>query len=66
MVYKGKNSKGKHELSRKDVLEMRGVKARNGGGGGGGGRTVDRTPAAPEMSKEEVDVIAAAIDNAMD
>lgn len=71
MVYKGLNAKGKHELSRKALLEERGVKPREGGygSGGGGGRTTEssskpRTTPAPEMTKEEVDVIAKAIDNA--
>ena len=69
MVYLGKNKKGQHQLSRKAVLEERGIKPRGGGyGGGGGGRRMDsRSPAptpAPEMSQEEVDVIAQAIENA--
>ncbi len=68
VVYQGKNKKGQHQLSRKAVLEERGIKPR-GNNGYGGGRRMDRdsraapTP-APEMSKEEVDVIAQAIENA--
>lgn len=69
MVYLGKNKKGQHQLSRKAVLEERGVKPRNDGAGGGG-RRMERSskPSAPkaEMSKEEVDVIAKAIENATD
>ncbi len=73
MIYLGKNKKGQHQLSRKAVLEARGVKSRGGGGGGrdyGGRRMETRQPAdgpaAPEiqMSKEEMDVIANAIENA--
>eukprot|EP00581_Thalassiosira_minuscula_P014513 CAMPEP_0183712340 /NCGR_PEP_ID=MMETSP0737-20130205/7488_1 /TAXON_ID=385413 /ORGANISM="Thalassiosira miniscula, Strain CCMP1093" /LENGTH=871 /DNA_ID=CAMNT_0025940935 /DNA_START=904 /DNA_END=3517 /DNA_ORIENTATION=+ len=66
VIYLGKNKKGQHQLSRKAVLEERGVRGR--GGGGGGSRRVENnkppSPPAPEMSKEEVDVIAQAIDNA--
>ena len=73
VIYLGKNKKGQHQLSRKAVLEARGVKSRGGGGGGrdyGGRRMETRQPAdgpaAPEiqMSKEEMDVIANAIENA--
>ncbi len=74
MIYLGKNKKGQHQLSRKAVLEARGVKPRGGGGGGrdyGGRRMETRQPAdgpaaAPEiqMSKEEMEVIAKAIEKA--
>lgn len=69
-------------MSRKRVLEERGVKPRNGyerggrgsggrggegrgGRGRGGGRTESSTPSppAPEMSKEEVNAIASAIES---
>ena len=73
VIYQGKNKKGQHQLSRKAVLEARGVKPRGGGGGreyGGPPRRMEsRQPeesdAAPEltMSKEEINVIAAAIDS---
>ncbi|KAL7539586.1 hypothetical protein ACHAXR_009482 [Thalassiosira sp. AJA248-18] len=71
VVYLGKNKKGQHQLSRKAVLEERGVKPRGGyGGGGGGGRRLENNkppaPPAPEMTKEEIDVIAQAIENAAD
>ena len=47
------------------MLEERGVKAR---GGGGGSRRMEDKPSAPapEMSKEEIDVIAKAIEKATD
>ena len=76
VIYLGKNKKGQHQLSRKAVLEARGVKPRGGGGGGGGrdygGRRMEtRQPAdgpaaAPEiqMSKEEMEVISNAIEKA--
>lgn len=79
MIYLGKNKKGQHQLSRKAVLEARGVKPRGGGGGGGGGggrdyggrrmetrQPADGPAAAPEiqMSKEEMEVIANAIEKA--
>ncbi|KAL7547699.1 hypothetical protein ACHAWF_010982 [Thalassiosira exigua] len=67
VVYLGKNKKGQHQLSRKAVLEGRGVKARGGNEGGGRGRRTDGGGASspsPEMSQEEVEVIARAIDNA--
>jgi polyribonucleotide nucleotidyltransferase len=76
VLYLGKNNKGQHQLSRKAVLEKRGIKARGGGGGwgGDGGRRMEgsrqaTTPAPPpasetNMSTEEVDVIAKAIENA--
>ena len=68
VVYLGKNKKGQHQLSRKAVLEANGVKPRGGPGGNdrGGGRRENSRPStpAPEMSKEEVDVIAQAIENA--
>ena len=68
VIYLGKNKKGQHQLSRKKLLEDRGVKARGDGNGGGGRRMEDRKPPAPapEMSKEEIDVIAKAIENATD
>ncbi len=44
VVYLGTDDRGKHKLSRKKVLEARGVKPR-GGGGGGGGRRMDSKPA---------------------
>ena len=58
VVYQGKNKKGQHQLSRKAVLEER-----RGGGkrsikGAGGANEEQKA----EMSKEEIDVIAAAID----
>jgi polyribonucleotide nucleotidyltransferase len=62
VVYLGKNKQGKHQLSRKKVLEERGVKPR--GGGYERERSAAPAPAPPEMSKEEVDVIAEAIDAA--
>jgi len=70
VIYLGKNKKGQHQLSRKAVLEARGVKPRGGGGRDYGGRRMESRqpdgPAAPEiqMSKEEMDVIATAIENA--
>jgi hypothetical protein len=74
VIYLGKNKKGQHQLSRKAVLEARGVKPRGGGGGGrdyGGRRMETSQPAdgpggAPEiqMSKEAVAVITNAIENA--
>jgi len=69
VVYLGKNKRGKHELSRKRAMEDRGVKPRGDSrpGGGGGRRPSESKPPpspAPEMSKEEIDVIAQAIDNA--
>ena len=69
MVYLGKNKKGQHQLSRKALLEERGVKPRYGGEGGGrritNGNDRPSSPTrAPEMSKEEIDVIAMAIENA--
>ncbi|KAL9182652.1 hypothetical protein ACHAXT_013304 [Thalassiosira profunda] len=67
VVYLGKNKKGQHQLSRKKVLEERGVKGRGPPGGGGGSRRPEsRAPPSPkpEMSKAEVDVIAQAIDAA--
>ena len=67
VIYLGKNKKGQHQLSRKKLLEERGVKPRGDGyGGGGGGRRMENnkpSAPAPEMSKEEIDVIAKAIDN---
>jgi len=64
VVYLGLNKKGKHELSRKKVLEAR-RRARGGGGNGGGRRMDNMHPtSAPKMSKEEVDVIAQAIESA--
>lgn len=69
MVYLGKNKKGQHQLSRKAAMEERGIKPRGGGGGGGGRRIDSRPPQTPPqevMSKEEVDVIAKAIENATD
>ncbi|KAL3782948.1 hypothetical protein ACHAW5_002729 [Stephanodiscus triporus] len=70
VIYLGKNKKGQHQLSRKAVLEARGVKPRGGGGRDYGGRRMESRqpdgPAVPEtqMSKEEMDVIANAIENA--
>jgi len=69
VVYLGKNKKGQHQLSRKALLEERGVKPRYGGEGGGrritNGNDRPSSPTrAPEMSKEEIDVIAMAIENA--
>lgn len=69
VVYLGKNKKGQHQLSRKAVMEERGIKPRGGGGGGGSRRMDSRPPQMPvqeTMSKEEVDVIAKAIENATD
>jgi len=64
VVYLGKNKKGQHQLSRKAVMEERRGNSR---GGGGGRRTENKPPApTPEMSQEEVDVIAKAIENATD
>jgi len=64
VVYLGLNKKGKHELSRKKVLEDR-RKARGGGGSGSGRRKNNMHPtSAPKMSKDEVDVIAQAIESA--
>ena len=63
VMYQGKNKQGKHQLSRKAVLESKGVKAR-GGGGGQQERRSAPAPPQPEMSQEEVDVIAQAIENA--
>jgi len=63
VVYRGLNKKGKHELSRKAVLEAR-REARRGGGGRDNRREENKPPTpAPEMSKEEVDVIAQAIES---
>mmetsp|Transcript_32109 Transcript_32109/g.64956 ORF Transcript_32109/g.64956 Transcript_32109/m.64956 type:complete len:280 (-) Transcript_32109:32-871(-) len=57
VVYQGKNNKGKYQLSRKAVLEQKGVKARGDSG---------PPRAAPqEMSKDEVSVISQAIENAI-
>lgn len=58
VVYLGKNNKGQHQLSRKAVLEKRGIKARGGGGGGWGGEGGRRmegssrqtTPSAPPVT----------------
>ena len=63
VVYLGKNKKGQLQLSRKKVLEDRGVKPR-----GDSSRRMESTPSAPslpttEMSQEEIDVIAEAINN---
>ncbi len=76
MIYLGKNKKGQHQLSRKAVLEARGVKARGGSGGRdyGGRKMESRQPDGPsaaataeiQMSKEEIDVIAEAIENAIE
>jgi len=72
VIYQGKNKKGQHQLSRKAVLEARGVKPRGGGGreyGGPPRRMESRQPeasdAVPEstMNMEEMNVIAAAIDS---
>jgi len=62
VVYIGKNKKGQNQLSRRKVMEDRGVKSRDGGPP----RRVENKPPtpAPEMSKEEMDVIAQAIENA--
>eukprot|EP00571_Detonula_confervacea_P000482 CAMPEP_0172314684 /NCGR_PEP_ID=MMETSP1058-20130122/23127_1 /TAXON_ID=83371 /ORGANISM="Detonula confervacea, Strain CCMP 353" /LENGTH=949 /DNA_ID=CAMNT_0013028615 /DNA_START=29 /DNA_END=2875 /DNA_ORIENTATION=- len=69
VVYLGKNKRGKHELSRKKAMENKGVKPRGGSGdsrGGGARRPMESKPStpAPEMSQDEIDVIAKAIDNA--
>ena len=48
VVYLGTDQRGKHKLSRKKVLEARGVKPR-GGGGGGGGRRMDSKPAPAKV-----------------
>ena len=61
VMYQGKNKQGKHQLSRKAVLESRGL---NGRGGSGGQQERRSTPPQPEMSPEEVDVIAQAIEKA--
>ena len=63
VVYLGKNKKGQLQLSRKKVLEDRGVKPR-----GDSSRRMESRPSAPsppktEMSQEEIDVIAEAINN---
>ena len=50
-------------------MEERGIKPRGVGDGGGGRRMDSRPPQTPPqevMSKEEVDVIAKAIENATD
>lgn len=62
VVYLGKNKKGQLQLSRKKVLEDRGVKPR------GDSRRMEsrRSAPTPEMSQssqDEIDVIAEAIDN---
>ena len=67
MIYIGKNKKGQHQLSRKKFLE-----ARNAGGPrnsrGGGGRRNDGPAqsgdkqSSPAMTKEEIEVIAKAIE----
>ncbi len=69
VVYLGKNKKGQHQLSRKAVLESRGVEPRNNNRGGGnrGPRQNDgNSSSASKMSKEEIDVIAQAIEGVSD
>jgi polyribonucleotide nucleotidyltransferase len=58
VVYQGKNNKGKYQLSRKALLEQKGVKSK-----GNNGPKREDTP--QQMSKEEVDVISQAIENAV-
>ncbi len=58
VVYQGKNNKGKYQLSRKAFLEQKGVKSRGDSG------PQRASPQEMTMSKEEVDIIAQAIENA--
>ncbi|KAL3801474.1 hypothetical protein HJC23_000912 [Cyclotella cryptica] len=61
--YIGKNNKGKHSLSRKAVLESKlGVGRKPNEGGGVKKISAPKDPPSQEMTKEEVDVIAKAIE----
>lgn len=61
--YIGKNNKGKHSLSRKAVLESKlGVSRKPNESGGVKKISVPKDPPSQEMSKDEVDVIAKAIE----
>jgi polyribonucleotide nucleotidyltransferase len=58
--YVGKNNRGKHSLSRKAVLEER--LGKKPSGNGEAKKDAPASPPPQEMSKEEVDVIAKAIE----
>jgi hypothetical protein len=60
--YIGKNNKGKHSLSRKAVLESKLGVSRKPNEGGGVKISAPKDPPSQEMSKDEVDVIAKAIE----
>ena len=66
VVYLGKNQKGQHQLSRKALLEERGVGGKKSGRGGrrgdGSKQNENDKPSASEMSQEEIDIIAQAIE----
>jgi hypothetical protein len=62
--YIGKNNRGKHSLSRKNVLEAR-LKGDGKSTGSGPSKrsSPPKDPPSAEMKKEEVDVIAQAIES---
>ena len=61
--YIGKNNRGKYSLSRKKVLEANRKGGNRSNGKGPAQRSAPQDPPPAEMKKEEVDVIAQAIES---